>query len=235
MFLDDFNLDSLTFEVRFEPAYELWDQAGAFWRRLTQIFPGIETHSIQPNVQTFRNRDVQLELNLTRLNITWPSVGSFDGLKSEQLKKSYQALRELLGLQELTQVSARCQYVKLFSSHKDANASILQLGLTSWPDGRVFDQPQDGERNSVEVVYRFDDTKSFSLVRIKTEKVTFKVEIDARLNMDNVTEHRNKLIVEFDRGLLGDINAAELRIEDWFKGYFHLLRRDIDKVLRLRQ
>ena len=69
--LVDFKIKSLTFEVRYAPAYLLWDRSGALWSNLEQIWPDLQTVETGPNLTSFRvGENFQLQVELKKSHIT---------------------------------------------------------------------------------------------------------------------------------------------------------------------
>ncbi len=85
----------------------------------------------------------------------------------------------------------------------------------------------------MELRYRFQDEDSFSTLTIKSEQVTYQANLDPSFVEDyEIKKTVNRLIIDFDRGLLGTIKASNLRMDEWIKGFIHVLRRDIEKVIK---
>jgi hypothetical protein len=120
-----------------------------------------------------------------------------------------------------------------YDSLQHANQHLLSLGLIRWPETQVFDQPMDGEKNTFDLSCRFEDSNSFSHVRIATEHLLYELKVDPSIGFAAPEKKtRTTLFVEFDRGVLGKVNMNTFRVDEWLKGFQHVLRRDIDKVLR---
>jgi hypothetical protein len=234
MILDKFALHSLAIQVVHDPAYQLWDYAGVIARALVEIWPGLTLADGQPNQQSFKAPGVQVQVavNQTTINIR-TNNRPLDQARTRQIVETYDLVRNALQLENLSRLSARATHVRWFDNIQEANAAVRDMGLVRWPEeDRVFDQPVDGEKNGSEVIFRFETDSAFSVVRVRAEELRFEVELDPdffeELNPEKV---RSRAVIDFDRGLLGTVDAKKLRMEDWLKGYMHVLRRDIDKVL----
>jgi len=150
----------------------------------------------------------------------------------QRLKETFEVWREFLNLNELERVSARSVYVKEFPSVKEANAELFSLNLARWPSSKVFDQPMDADLNGLEIHYRFEDESSFAVLTLKAEEIVYEVELDPYFIAESEQKvKKSRLIIDFDRGLLGSVDASKFRMDEWIKGYQHILRRDIDKVI----
>lgn len=232
MILDSFRLQTVIFQIRYKEAFRTWDHAGEIAQRLNIIWPGLKLSDGQPNRQIFKGNNINIQTSLTSSTITLTGADSLAHDKVEQLKKSFEMWREILELTDITQLSTLTTYEREFPSLKEANDELFRLNLARWPTEKVFDQPVGSEDNGVELFYRFQDENSFSTVKLQVEKTTYEVD----LNPDYVDEAeirktKNKMLIKFDRGILGSLNPQKFRVDDWIKGYKHVLHRDIGKVI----
>ena len=235
MILDDFKLVNTIFQIQYPEAYEIWDRAGSISRQLTEIWPDLKNREAKPQQQSLSNREVHIQTGFVQTTFTLFGEKGLDELKVSRIKESYEVLRSELNLSYLERVSTRVVYAKEFRSAKEANAFILGKNLGHWPETKVFDQPLDGESNGLELHYRFEDSQSFAVLRLKAESLKFEADLDPYYVDEpdiRVTKHR--VNIDFDRGTFGSDAPEKLRIDEWFKGYMHILRRDIEKVLKGR-
>lgn len=233
MFLDAFKLHSLTVQIRYQPAYVLWDKAGAVARAHDGLWPGLTVPDANANQQVLRSKDVQIQTGLDQSTITLFGTKSYDAARTSKVKETYDVWWKELELSELTRVSSRAIYVKEFSTLKDANAELLGLNLVRWPTSKVFDQPVDGASNGPDIRFHFEDENSFTFLRLKAEKVNIEAEMHQELSdLEDIKLTKTRLVLDFDRGIIGKISAEKFRMEDWLKGHQHILRRDLEKVLR---
>lgn len=233
MILDSFKLLTVIIQIEYAEAFELWDHAGAISLRLCSIWSDLKLAEAQPQQQILVGKDLNIQTGITRSTITLTGEKSLVQSKIHQIKDTFEVWREELGLEELKRVSTRVQYTKKFNSLKEANAELFGLNLAKWPDTKVFDQSIDSEFNSLEIRYRFQDQESFSAVMLKAEQVIYQVDLDPSFVEESVIRKTiNRIVLDFDRGLLGTVSATKFRMDEWIKGYQHVLRRDIEKVIK---
>lgn len=235
MYLDNLKLRSLAFQVNYPLAYEIWDSSGEIARKLLKIWPELKVEVGEPNRQYMAGDGVtvrsEMENAVAIFNAENIKKTTADA-RSHQLRDAFEIWRTSLNLTELTRVSMRVQYHKDYSSAREVSAAISQLNCCKFPATKVFDQPLDGERNSVDTTIRWEDDKSFTVLRIHSEAGIYKRTANPEFPGDeDIEQKRFRLVVDFDRGFLSPIDAKTLRVEEWIKGYFHVLRRDLDKVL----
>ena len=233
MILDSFKLHTVIIQLQYPNAYELWDRAGAIGRRLSTIWSDLELIEGTPQQQGFRARDVHIQTALRQSTITLTGANPLDPQKIQQAKETFEVWRETLILSEIKRISTRATYAKEFPSMKEANAEIFALNLARWPTAKVFDQPIEADLNGLELSYRFEDENSFSFLRVKAEQIKFEAELNPEfVDESRIEKSKHRMIIDFDRGLLGSVSAEKFRMDDWIKGYQHILRRDIEKITK---
>lgn len=234
MFLDSFKLISVVFQIRYQDAFELWDRAGMISRQLCEIWSDseLETSEVKPQQQVLRGKDVTLETAFRQSTVTLTGEKSFDSRRIQQTKETFELWGDALKLRNVERISTLATYSKDFPTVKEANAELISFGLVSWPTVKVFDQPIDADLNGPQVQLRFEDASSFSVLRMRAEQVRLEASLPSEFfDQPSIEKLKNRLIVEFDRGLLGSVATEKFRVEEWLKGYQHILRRDIEKVI----
>lgn len=233
MILDLFRLQNIIFQIRYSEAYRIWDHSGEIAQRLCLIWPDLKLSDGRPNQQVFKSKDVNIQTGLTNSTITIFGADSLGQGKLQQLIKTFAVWSQALELNELTQISTLATFENNFPSLKEANAEMIGLNLARWPTDKVFDQPIDSESNGVEVFYRFQDEDSFSTLRLSVEESKYEVDLDPRYVDDSkIRKTKCQMLIKFDRGIMGSINPTKFRVDDWMKGYQHVLHRDIEKVTK---
>jgi hypothetical protein len=235
VFLDKFKLDNLTLQLQYATAYEVWDKAGATAREMLRIWPDLELLDGNPLQQTLKSSRVTIQTGVKGSAATLSGLGTIDHRTIERLVASFKAWRGALSLEQLTRISTRGIYYWEFDSLEEATAAMRALNLVRLPNGKVFDQPEAGKKNTLEIAYRFEDEKSFSFFRLKSEEVKYELKLDFPFEDRNSTKTISRLSLDFDRGLLGSIDATKFMMDEWLKGFQHVLRRDIDKIVGAAQ
>lgn len=235
MILDDFKQHALVIQINYASAFELWDNAGSLARELSAIWGPLSVNEANPQTQILQGEDVALSIGFDQSVLTMLRANANPARSSERIASTYEAWVEKLRLLTLQRVSARSTFHKEFDSLDGANAFVLNLGLARWPKSQVFNQDKHSGLNTLDVAFRFQDETAFSVVRVKAEKVTFQAKLDKEFVDEPINVERCRVIVDFDRGTLGETSAGKLRISEWLKGYHHLMRRDIPKVLEMEE
>ena len=234
MILNSFKLHTAIVQIHYSEAFELWDNAGAIARKLHSIWPDLKTSDAKPHQQVLAGNGINIETGFTKSTITLSGEKSFDKNNIQKIAQTFEIWREALDLQDLIRVSTRVTYCKDFPTLKEANSELIALNLVRWPNTKVFNQATDSDLNSLDLLYRFQDEQSFSVLKIKVEQVRYQVDLDPYfIEQPKIEKDRNRMVIDFDRGLLGTVNADKLRMDDWIKGFQHVLNRDIEKVIKV--
>lgn len=233
MLLDELRLHSVIFQLQYPIAYEIWDSSGRISRRLTGIWPDLRIAQAEPNRVSLVGRGVSIRSEPNAATLVLRGLKTLDTRSSLQVRDAVEIWKEELQLRELKRVSMRVNYVKEFSSFREANLAIFAMNLVRWPSRMVFDQPTDGSKNGVEVTYRFEDEAAFSVLRVRAEGLAIEQEVDPDFfDEPSIKREKNRMNIDFDHGFLKPMEAGKFRADEWIKGYMHILRRDIEKVLK---
>ena len=196
------------------------------------IWPDLKFLGADPFNQRLKSPEVLLHTGMERGIITLPSFPNSDSPAIEKVQRALDVWRAELGLTSFKRVSSRVVYAKEFASLKMMGEALASLKLVRLPSSKVFDQPVDSDMNTVDVNFRFETKELFTFVRVHTESVELKLEPNADFpELPKQSRERFRLIVDVDRGVLGTIKASTFRFDEWVKGFHHVVRRDIDKVL----
>lgn len=236
MLLDQFVLHSFVLQITYPEQYEIWDHAGTAARQLHEIWPGLALSESQPNEQALQGPGVKVTHSLTSgVVVLWGEKG-FDAPTVERLVRTLNVWRTTFQLQTATRVSCRSKFVRDYGRRGEASAQLLSWGLCRMPTSKVFGQSQESEQNGVELLFRFEDETSFAVVRTGVESLTLQLKAEGpeahEFPSANEKKEKHRLFIDFDRGVLGKIGLQDFNLAEWIKGYQHLLRRDIEKVLQ---
>ena len=233
MILDSFKIINFVFQIQYVDSYALWDRAGTVAKQLCDIWPNLKLVEGNPQQQTLANENASIQSGINISTITINNENVFDQLHVKQVKETLDVWLKELEIDEFSRISARVIHAKNFASLSQANKFIFDLNLAKWPTSKVFDQPEKTDLNGLDISYRFEDENSFSVLRARAEQLKYEVNLNPEfVKTPEIKESISRAIVDFDRGLLGKIPIEKFRVEDWLKGYQHILRRDIEKIIK---
>lgn len=233
MLLDSMRLRSVHFQIRYSPAFELWDSAGAISRAFSTAWGGLKVDEGQPNRISLTKKGVVVRTELDNSLIALDTPETVDA-RSRVISEAVAIWRDHLRLEVFSRISMRVEYVKTFPSLSDAANAVRALGLVNWPSQKVFGQDESGSKNNLDCSLRFEDDVAFSVVRTRAESVRMEYEIhpDFGGNESRVQKELHRMVVDFDRGTTQPMKSRDFIAEEWLRGYFHVLRRDLPKVVQ---
>jgi hypothetical protein len=230
MTLDDFKLDVLTIEARYENAYAMWDSAGKCAKAISQIWPGVTLKKAEPGEVAFESPGVRIITGLGTSHINFRQPKNFD-LHTEAVSQTFQQWNRILEIKEYTRLGCRVIYEKSYESQDEVNRALLSLGLINFPSKKIFNAETDDPQNSIDIKYVLGDKKTGSTIRIFPNSTT--VEIDTRGTMPDIDRKHTKhtLTIDIDRYTKQATTADAFRVSEWLKGTAHLIRRDLPQLL----
>lgn len=232
MILDTYKLQSTVVQLNYGNAYELWDNAGHIARQLSTLWGNLKVSEGVPNQQVLKGDELVLTTGFNQSSLAAFRKRAASSQFQELAKKTFEVWRDALTLESLTRVSARSVFVKDFQTIEEANAHLRSFDVVKWPTEKVFNQDQGSDQNSFDVAFRFQDATGFSVVRVKTEGVKLNVEADGDLLEETIEVQKYRSVIDFDRGVLSGIEASKFRLDEWLSGFVHVMRRDLEKVVR---
>jgi len=228
--LDDFKLVDFTVQIEHKTCFRVWDRAGAAAMALEEIWGDLNIDQATPAEQTYHGKAVKITSGIRVSHITLVKSKTVDSNSIEKIQKTVDAWREIYELDVIKRLSARIKYVKYFPSIGDANLALHNLGMVRRPESKVFDISTKSEKNSSDLNIKFEDETSFAFLKLRTETINIESEEIPEFDIDGMKKSLHRLALDFDRGIVGEVDLKKIRAGDWIKGFLHLLRRDLPKV-----
>lgn len=237
MILDDYSISQLIVQINYPMAFEMWDRIGRVTRQLEKCWPGVEVarDAVSPNAVTLKAKHFQITTGLETSTVVLRNLRTVDNLSIDRIAESFAIWRDGFELDKLTRLSTRVIYERKFSDSRTAQGAVTSLLKEKFTE-RVFNQDPDGDGNGLEKRWNFSDGNSFTKLSIRAEEIKYEISTDVVVDewaLDPVVVHR--ALIDFDRGLLKPPPASKIQMGDWVKGVIHLLRRDIEKVLKVSE
>lgn len=233
MHLDEFQLRTASFEIRYDSAFAIWDRAGRLWTTLHREFPTIALSQATPNEVTVQDADWRLSVGLTKAYIMafWPDslLGDFP----DKATTFTGIVSDTLELAAFTRIGFRAVFTKSFSDKKAASAAMLELDLLRVPEGKNFGI-DDAEWHLPEYSIRMENEALGCLVRIKAHEFTISVDPIPEMprgEMQTIKETKHELVFDLDYYTTATVLISQIRVADWLAQVFHGIRRDSKNYL----
>lgn len=222
--LSSFKKKSVTFEFRYEPAYLLWDRAGAVWSNLKQYWADLQVIDAKPNLTSFRaGEEFALEIGIDKAHIT-----SF-GLKHSDITEPFEQflyiVRKTLELKTYSRLGYRVIYEKKFRNKEDSTQQFKDMGIVNFPQGQLFNIA--GNIYNPELSYRWED--EIIGLRVLIKSVVQNVKFDAPPEIEELKTidiENNLLVIDFDYYTKAATTPGQIKLSDWIKQIVHYINRD---------
>lgn len=211
---DDFKVENVTFEARYDPALMIWDRAGATWTDVVSQFPELKWQNAVPNQQIFESRDVRasVEFEVTRVTIRGKEA---DKRAIELANALLKSVSDNLGVAVFTRLGYReirtHQFESLENAVKVAAPFVSDRFLSSAIHGSkpatvLMSVKHEGETSGLTATLKVED---------REVKVNIPWEMRDRLTDVFPKEHLTTL--DTDYFTIGTTRREALSIEDWIK------------------
>lgn len=212
----DFKLVRAAIELRFEPAYAIWDRVGAIWGEACHQWPELEAEQASPNQTVFLHRPkLQLQVELERILVVHHSP--------DELRKSIEEVtipfvaiaKRHLEVEAYTRVGFRLIYRHDFESEQEASRAILSQGLISPPDPGIA-RGREAVGPSMSVRWEDEDTgvRLALLARKQVQKMKAPPD-QPRIPVQEFEEIG--AVVDVDHYTNGAVTAAQLDLATWLR------------------
>jgi hypothetical protein len=222
--LSSFKKKSITFEFRYEPAYLLWDRAGAVWSNLKQNWANLQVIDAKPNLTSFRvGEEFALEIGIDKAHITFFGLKHLD--VAEPFEQFLYIVRKTLELKTYSRLGYRVIYEKKFKTKEDSTQLFKDMGVVNFPQGQLFNIA--GEVYNPELSYKWEDEKIG--LRVLLKSVVQNVKFDAPPGIEELQTidiENNLLIVDFDYYTKAETTPGQIKLSEWIKQIVHFINRD---------
>ena len=235
MEIADFEPHRFSYEVRYPPAYALWDKAGAMTQELQRQFPTLEVVEGTPAKITLivkPNIELVVELGKAFTVMHGPTRSGEDLVISAKAITS--CAIDVLGVSNFDRVGTRLIYRKEFPTIEQAAARLISFKMLNVPETRVFSQ--QGALKDTEYRYRWESEATGVMLRFAavTEKVDFNPQLSLADRVAPVSSTRHLLIADIDYFTVTTVLKEQLKVDDWIKNAIHLTNRDTKVFLKER-
>jgi hypothetical protein len=226
--ISDFKLQRLVVEIRYEPAFLLWDKAGSIGVELRNRFPATKVRIVQPNQQQFsldKKFAAGVQFDRTFLQGVYPAHNL------EDIRTTSEAFFPIvigaLKISDLSRIGLLGVYEKRFESRELASEFVLKCQPSLRRGGKFFNV--DGAKIlDPEFFLRWEGDTMGCSIKLHSLEQRIEVEVPAELDdIQPIDTKRNVALLEIDYYAhsstpISKFNAPAI-IENWVR----IIRRDL--------
>lgn len=218
-------LNSLAFEVRYAPAYLIWDRAGQIWADAVRRWPDFKPKDASPVTTRFwlSNR-VEMLFQVQQAHVI--SVGPKIDL-DEYISFCNSLIEQASGTLEVTsftRIGLRHTFVKSFDTVNEASDAVLRTRILNFPGGKHFGI--EGRINNPDINFRIEDEHNGCSGRILSQSKKIAVEVPLGEDIGVNDTERHEFIFDCDYYTRADTLVGQFRAADWIRQAVRVVRRD---------
>lgn len=222
----DFKFTQISFEVRYENAYILWDRAGTIWKKFTTTWPNLKTEKIEPSQCIFTlETNFRLGVNLDKSFITNTNPTSSLNIFIEMTHEFITSTIQYLEISSLNRVGLRLIYEKDFPSKSEAANALFSTKMMSTPEGKHFNVQGKYSLPRYSLLWEGASTG----VRILLEAQERKIDFESNPPIEGINPvHLEKhiLVYDLDYYTIAKVSIGQLNVKEWISQNCRVLRRD---------
>lgn len=229
--LDDFKINNIAVELRFQRCLLLWDRAGMLWTEISTKIPDLELEEpVRPNQQAFKSGDrYQFQLQLDRcIGIDKDPKRTFDS-DSSTFKQFVETTLRILNVTTLTRIGTRIQYSLDFASDREAGAYIAKLNLATVPSTQFFDVKPENIRPHIHL--QVDDGKLGYWFRMTPQRRATKVPFSSFKDVEEVSVEKDYVLLDLDLYTVASTDTSAFDLVAWLERCRRVIHRDVDRFI----
>ncbi len=226
--LSKFKLQKVVLEIRYDPAFLLWDNAGTVWFTLRSKFPAQRLKTAQPNQQIMSlSKDLEGTTELDRAFLQ----GTFPAQDLEAFRAAadifFSCIIRQLDITDLSRVGMRLIYEKTFESRREASDYVLTCKPSLQRDGKFFNA-EGGKVLDPEFFLRWEgDAIGCS---VKVFSVEQRIQVGTPSEFPEVTPidvTRNSAILDIDYYAHASMPVSKFNAPALIENWLRTVRRDV--------
>lgn len=230
-----FDLIKATFEVRYEPAFTIWDRSGAIWRSIQKSYPTTKLMNGSP-MQVVCSIDDRFEMN-----VSIDKLFVIDFLPEPDLEMLipvaeglFSATADQLELTDFSRLGARFFYRKRFPNKDAAAAAVLSTKQVHGPatsSSKLFNIA--GEIIEPGYTLKWEGEKAGVMVQVHaaTRKLEVNVPKDFQRDLKPADQEFFDATLDIDYYVKAVTPRALFKPKEWLLQANHVVRRDAKYIL----
>lgn len=224
----DFKMRQIVFEIRYEPAYVLWDRAGAIAKEIKRLFPSVELDEGKPNKQVFSDDLVTIGTGVDSAYIAVKQPKNALEF-AEHIASITDVWITFLELRKLTRVGTRVMYVKEFETSEQCGNALVELGLVRFPAPPFFNHKGSPKQCDLRLYWEEDGFQTQLILKPERHELKVAAGLPDR-SVERRLESYDVVLLDIDRATRGTVDLSKFYVVEWLKGINHLVFRDVDRL-----
>ena len=227
--LDESEIESITVEARYDPAFLLWDRSGEIWSEVHSQFPELGVQIAGPSQVVFESLATRAIVELEAFRVSCRGADA-EKLVGEISQTLLEACSERLGLAVFKRVGLREIRTCTISDHTESLSTFSSL-LTAAYTGNLL---ADSKATALSCGLRQESETSGLSASVRTEDRETKLTVpwEVKNNVPTSLPKRQLLVFDSDYYTIGTTRREALNLEDWANQSLRIIRRYWKKALQ---
>ena len=226
----DLSLGYATCEVRYDPAYLIFDRTGAICLESREHYPDLKITAASPTSTSFSGKGytftVEQACSRAMLNIKRHDPKEF----GEMTSHFFEIVLRLLDVRVLTRIGLRQGYFKAFSEHDDGGSAVKALTLQHVSSDNYFGLPGESQ----ELIMRWESSEVGAMLHVVPVPGTLALAIPDVLKIEGDAEKKYKSAIVFDVDYytLAPTYRTQWSSQEWIAQSSHVIKKGIRSLLQ---
>jgi hypothetical protein len=219
--ITDLEVETVSFELRYNTSYLLWDASGAIWSRMVAKYTDLTSIGAAPNQQVFDMETIQLTLEAGLCKVVGRGQDAIDHV-IKVAHDFYPIVAQHLSLSSFTRAGFRVINSRAFPNSEEAMAFAHETGQVSLNTPKGL-----GKKAGFIYAERFETETSGLFVNLKVEEKTLNITVpfDGRSLLGSVKSKKTVFVADADYYTIGIIDRESLEVETWIRQATKVIRR----------
>lgn len=215
--LEEFDTELCVFELRYSPAYLLWDGTGSIWYAMLHANPELKLSTVQPNQQVFETDSLQMVLELAQMRVMARGPDAV-----EEVKKNASALLKFaadrLKIDAFSRAGFRLTKTKVCPSAKLAMAFVPADDAS---ESRAFGTEASRTQFVKSAKYESEQAGLLAILRAEEREWNFNAPWESRSHLPKNMSYQDlsrkewTVTVDSDYFTIGTVDRESFDVETW--------------------
>jgi hypothetical protein len=229
-----FRINTVVMELRYPPAYPLWDRAGQLAAEIQSMFKVVELTAASPGQISFvcDNR-FTVSVLLDKASVV-DAGGNLDETTVTRFHSIFGKVLSILQPTYLTRIGTRAMYHSLCTSEIDASGKLIELSLLSIPITKFFDVNPKLLKPTYAIEVKDDELGYRVQLDYQTRKLAFKTAPEvASMGISPIEKEEVNIVLDLDLFTVNSTDISSYDTSRWLQRCMRLLKRDTDDFLAM--
>lgn len=226
--------EQVTIELRYQPAYTLWDESGKIWTRLRDRFPDLKMNAALPQQQVFESTQLRMAIELEAFRVTARNPKA-EVSAAEAAQEMLEICSKYLRLAAFSRVGFRVVRLIAMPTLQEATTKALELLPNHLPEPIA----ETASVKAFNALLRHETDSQGLLASVRGEERRIQInlpwEMSPRLSSALTKQLENEYVIIFDSDYytVGTTERESLNIKEWARLADRYIRRYWKGVLKV--